>query len=424
MKESSIQIYNKEEYHWPTKGGFIPTLHFYLHDDNKKHDGIIICPGGGYSHVSESEGGIVAKEFYNRGYNTFVLTYSIKFLQDQPLELQPLKDITRAIRIVKANADEFNVNANNLTVMGFSAGGHLVGSLLENYDAKDVEDDVFDISARPARAILCYPVITLMEKTHQGTKENLVGNNSELQHRFSLEEHVHKDMPPVFIWTTKTDNAVPYENTILFKEACDKNDVPCYMKIYENGPHGLSLANRDWALGNYGEPYTQEQIITEICYAIETNSQSQLPSPLNEAKTVNDIPYVFARWRNKSYDESKKNDDVATWVDVADDFIQNSVLKLPFAITNEELENQTFIKDSHLLNWPAKQKNKYIVAIVLANNFNPTNIYTEKQITEHLASYYDDPIMLRRYLVDYHFLIRDSYGKEYRINHYHPYIKK
>ena len=325
MIKRTLQIYNIKEYQYPIKGGFIPTLTTYIHDEGVRN-AIIVVPGGSYAYVSPDEAEVVAMKFYNRGFNAFVLSYTVNFNNNVPLGYQPLKDISRAVRVIRNQCDNFNVNPNSVTVCGFSAGGHLVGSLAVHHKLEELKDEYFSESNRPDKVILSYPVISSGEYKHEGSFINLLGEDatSEELTLFSLEKQINKDVPPVFIWHTKDDDTVPYENTILFKKACDEAGIACEMKLFESGVHGCATADADRALGRIGEPYTFEQIVTEICYAIAHNEQSSLPFPFNEASRVEDIPELFGRWRHKTYNINKKNDDVARWFEMAIEFINNN----------------------------------------------------------------------------------------------------
>ncbi|MBR3841007.1 MAG: alpha/beta hydrolase [Erysipelotrichales bacterium] len=321
MIKRTLQIYNMKEYKYPTKGGFIPTLTTYVHDDGVR-DAILVVPGGSYAYVSPGEAELVAMKFYNAGFNAFVLAYTVNF-NGTSLKLQPLKDISRAVRVLRNQSDNLNINPDRLTLCGFSAGGHLVGSLAVHHNIKELNDEYFSESNKPNKIILCYPVISSGEYKHEGTYTKLLGESptEEELTMFSLEKQVNKDVPPVFIWHTRDDDVVPYENTILFKKACDEAGIPCRMYIFESGVHGLSTADEDWAQRRYGEPYTYEQIITEICYAISHNEQSSLPFPFNEVTTIEDIPELMGRWRGTTFNLKKKNDDVARWIDMAIEFM-------------------------------------------------------------------------------------------------------
>jgi len=103
---------------------FIPNVVTYIHEeDNSKRPAMIVVPGGGYSFVSPTEGELVAKEFYRKGYNAFVVTYTTNLLKTSPLRLQPLKDLSKAVMLVRKRAEQFNIDPTKVTVCGFSAGG-------------------------------------------------------------------------------------------------------------------------------------------------------------------------------------------------------------------------------------------------------------------------------------------------------------
>ena len=110
MVGEKIQIWREEEYHYPAAYGFVPFMVSYIHEDTQIHPGMVIVPGGAYRGVASSEGHIVAEEFYRAGYNVFVLVYTVNPLDD-PLKLQPLNDISRAVRIVRKRAEELHIDS-------------------------------------------------------------------------------------------------------------------------------------------------------------------------------------------------------------------------------------------------------------------------------------------------------------------------
>ena len=132
--------------------------------------------------------------------------------------------------------------------MGSSAGGHLAATLLTHFDAGDTNsaDVVERQSSRPDLGILCYPVISMGEFTHQGSKENLLGKNPspELVTLLSNELQVTTNTPPCFLWTTFEDKTVPMENTMMFAEALRKNHVPFDLHVYQKGGHGMGLKDK------------------------------------------------------------------------------------------------------------------------------------------------------------------------------------
>jgi acetyl esterase/lipase len=159
-----------------------------------------------------------------------------------------LQDAARAVRLVRTRIAGWKIDPHRVGIMGSSAGGHLASTLLTHFDAGDTNatDPVERQSSRPDLGILCYPVITLGEYTHQGSKDNLLGKDPppELVRLLSNELQVATNTPPCFLWTTFEDKTVPMENTMLFAEALRKNHVPFDLHIYQKGGHGLGLKDK------------------------------------------------------------------------------------------------------------------------------------------------------------------------------------
>ena len=132
----NITLWDQEEYSYEASFGFIPNMRLYIHEDDIVRPCILIAPGGGYCVVSPSEGEIVAKRFYDMGYQAAVITYTTNLIMSTPLKLQPAKDLMRAIRYVRKHADELKVN--QITLCGFSAGAHAVGTVGVHFD--EIED--------------------------------------------------------------------------------------------------------------------------------------------------------------------------------------------------------------------------------------------------------------------------------------------
>jgi len=165
-----------------------------------------------------------------------------------------LEDVARAVRVVRSKAREWRIDPARVGVMGSSAGGHLASTLLTHFDSgrPDSDDPIERESSRPDLGILCYPVITMGQFTHEGSKRNLLGENpsSELVQHLSNELQVTRQTPPVFIWHTLEDTAVPVENSLAFAAAMRQAGVPFDLHIYERGRHGIGLAN--------GHPWTRD----------------------------------------------------------------------------------------------------------------------------------------------------------------------
>ena len=204
---------------------------------------VIICPGGGYDHLSvENEGNAVAKWANSIGVTAFVLRYRL-IEYGHPA---PLRDVLRAIRLVRSRAKEFGVNPEHIGVLGASAGGHLAACAATLYDAPEGRTgaELDKVSGRPDFAVLLYAVVSMKEPyVHQGSRKALLGANPspELLDHLSPELQVTKDCPPVFIVHTEEDRAVSDFNSIQFYQALHKARVPVEMHLYEKGPHGFGM---------------------------------------------------------------------------------------------------------------------------------------------------------------------------------------
>ncbi len=200
---------------------------------------VLIFPGGGYGHVSEREAEPVALRFLNRGYAAFVLAYAVAPAR-YPVALQ---QAALAMRYIRQQAQAFGIDPHMVTAVGFSAGAHLCGCLATMYDGEAVAQIGAPAQLRPDAVGLCYPVAVSWGRTHDGSFDNLCGDDEELRQRLSLEKCVHGDMPPVFLWHTRQDTAVPCRNSLLLAAALEEQGVPFAMHIYHKGVHGLSVAD-------------------------------------------------------------------------------------------------------------------------------------------------------------------------------------
>ena len=234
----------------PDAKGFVPTLTTYVLEDPmencsvRQRPAVLVCPGGGYGFCSRREAEPIAIMFNAAGFHAFILDYSVAPLHVYP---EALSEVSDSLKLIRKNAEVWNVHPDKIAVCGFSAGGHLtasIGTLWNTEEAIKCEDK----SNKPNAIILSYPVITSGEKAHRGSFDNLLGDrkdNPEMLEFLSLENRVSKDTPPTFLWHTFSDNAVPVENSLMFAKALKENDVPFEMHIYPEGPHGLSTATKE-----------------------------------------------------------------------------------------------------------------------------------------------------------------------------------
>lgn len=322
MKDT-VYLWEKREYQYPCAGEFLPNITIYLHEDEEVRPAVLVVPGGGYAMVSPTEGEIVAKCFFEAGYQAFVLTYTTNMFQIAPLYRQPLEDISRAVRCIRKRAEEWNIRKNRITCCGFSAGAHLVGSLAVHY--REQEEIGQKISNRPDSVILCYPVITSGEKAHKESFQLLLGQDASAEQMSwaSLENHVTPDTPPAFIWQTMTDELVSVENSILYAEACRKAGVPCELHLFMEGKHGLSLANEDLASGNIGEDsiYTMQQQWQTLRTLYQQNPAS-VPEMFIDAAKAEKLTDFTVEWSkaaigNQELQETKGDPSASQWPSLA-----------------------------------------------------------------------------------------------------------
>lgn len=227
-----------------------PTLTWY---PARRPNGtaIIIAPGGGYSTLAmDHEGRQVASLFNSMSITAFVLKYRLGPKYHHPVELG---DAQRAIRTVRARAQEFGVNPERIGMMGFSAGGHLASTAATHFDSgkPDAADPIDRAGSRPDFLILGYPVISSDPAiAHSGSFRNLLGENPDpaLLQDLSNDLRVTADTPPTFLFHTNADTGVPAENSVRFYLALRKAKVPAELHIFQNGPHGVGLAMDDPAL--------------------------------------------------------------------------------------------------------------------------------------------------------------------------------
>lgn len=205
----------------------------------RRRPAVLILPGGAYRWVSPREGEPVALRFLAKGYAAFILEYSCA-----PLAFPvSLREAAMAMRYIRENADGFEVDPHMVGAVGFSAGGHLCGTLGTLYDCPEVSDLDGPEQLRPDALALCYPVAVSWGRTHDESFENISGGDAGLRERLSLDRLVRRDMPPVFLWHTRDDGSVPCRNSLVLAEALEEQGVDFALHIYRHGRHGLSTAD-------------------------------------------------------------------------------------------------------------------------------------------------------------------------------------
>lgn len=225
-----------------------PKLYTYVLDNSVEMDpnrirpAVLICPGGGYSFTSDREAEAIAMQMLSAGFQAFVLRYSC-----YPSEFPAaLLEAATALSMIRKNAAQWHVDPNKIIIGGFSAGGHLAGSLgvLWNRDFVSESLGLTKEEIKPNGMILSYPVITSGEFAHRGSFECLLQErHDEMMDEVSLEKQVDAETVPAFLWHTFEDTTVPVENSLMMAASLRKHHVPFELHIYPRGGHGLGLAN-------------------------------------------------------------------------------------------------------------------------------------------------------------------------------------
>ena len=177
---------------------------------------VLVIPGGAYKYCSDREAEPIALAYLAKGFNTFVLRYS---LNDKAAFPTPLNDAEKALRFIRDNADEFHTCPDKIAVCGFSAGGHLAAAVSTMSDEK------------PDACILGYPCI--LDSTSP-----ILAKPVE-----SLDRYVTPNTPPTFIFAARDDGCVPIKNSLRYADKLDENGVGFELHIFSHGDHGFSLAN-------------------------------------------------------------------------------------------------------------------------------------------------------------------------------------
>ncbi len=224
-----------------------PVLDIYLPDEvmnrpDFKRPCMVICPGGGYGKCTPREAEPIALNFIPDGFNAFVLYYSCS-PRRFPTQL---REVAAVMELIYNNADEWKCDTGKVSIIGFSAGGHLAGHYSTMFDCPEVRE-VFPQSKAPNGSILSYPVISAeIGKCHEGSFKNLVGHyplSEEEMHKFSLEYCVKENTPPAFIWHTAEDDVVPVYSALSYAKALSEHKIPFELHVYPKGWHGIATSD-------------------------------------------------------------------------------------------------------------------------------------------------------------------------------------
>ncbi|WP_076420893.1 alpha/beta hydrolase [Colwellia sp. UCD-KL20] len=238
-----------------------PTIEVFLPDKSiATGQAVLIFPGGGYQMLAyDWEGQSIAQWLLTKGIAGIVVKYRLPNSNSIKIKhLAPLMDAKRAMQLTRFNAKQWNINPNNIGIMGFSAGGHLTSTLGTQFDQLTItnnqtSDDlsltknIDDISNRPNFMILMYPVISMMHDiTHMGSRNNLLGKHPSktLIKQYSNDLQVTKNTPPTFILHATDDKVVPVENSLRMYTALKNNNIPVALHIFPEGGHGFSMKSK------------------------------------------------------------------------------------------------------------------------------------------------------------------------------------
>ena len=227
--------------------------------DQKVRPAAVICPGGGYEFLMSDNEGISYGEMLDQmGYHSFVLTYRVAPYR-YPI---PQTDLALAMKYIRANSKELNIDPDRILIIGSSAGGHLCASFAaepEKYE-RILQEELktgfpllaeayAGISVRPDMVCLCYPVISFVSEQHEESFQNLSGGDESLRKPLSVELVADSRYPRTFIWACKDDAVVPVSNSIRMKEALDSSGADAMLAVYPTGGHGCGTAEGTSAEG-------------------------------------------------------------------------------------------------------------------------------------------------------------------------------
>lgn len=257
---------------------------------------MLILPGGAYLRLAHREGEPIAARFLGIGYDAFVLRYStyvtgvddggspmVNANSHYPVQVV---EAMRAMQWLHVHADELWIDDVRIFALGFSAGAHVLCSLCERFDDSELlaragipatrdslpgtkshaEEDVghyipqgkttteTSLLVLPAAQILAYPMVTasvllgrsMNTEEHAFLARAIAGKadpTPEEVARLDLVRGVRPGMPRTFIWQTTTDTTVEPRETLRLVAALMDAGVPCELHLYENGPHGMALAD-------------------------------------------------------------------------------------------------------------------------------------------------------------------------------------
>lgn len=231
-------------------------LDAYLGDKAKKKQALIILPGGGYNTCAPFEAEPVALKFESHNFACFVLHYSVRYLSLEDLKAnkdpnphtlfpEPLLEVASAIKFVKENADEFNIDKEHVSIIGFSAGGHLAANYSNLYADKELFSKIsLDINLlKPFSVILGYAASELTED--EMILPTIFGKRDsypfELRKKYSAKENVNENTCPTFLFHSATDGMVKAKESLELALELAKHHIPYEVHVFGSGGHAYGV---------------------------------------------------------------------------------------------------------------------------------------------------------------------------------------
>lgn len=211
-----------------------------------KRPAIIILPGGAFTWLSETEAEPVALTFLKEGFNTFVLNYSVGDYSEFP---NPLDDVSKAIWEVRSNASEWNIDANSIFLMGFSAGAGVAAMSATQWNTSGLAErlGIPEEGIKPNAAVIGYGASLLSTIFDNQDDDIYVPEPGKITAdrtpEMDVVNYVSPDTAPMFFWHNRYDIYVPVINPLLMAEAMSKHKLPFELHIFQQGEHGMSVDN-------------------------------------------------------------------------------------------------------------------------------------------------------------------------------------
>jgi len=208
---------------------------------------MLMLPGGGYQRVVIDKEGIESAERFNEaGVTVFILLYRLPHEGHENGADVPLQDAQRSLRLIRSLANDYQLDPDRVGVIGFSAGGHLAGSISTRFDADvyALRDAADAISARPAFSVLAYPVARMSgPAVHEGSRDRLIGAAPEAETVaiYDIAEAARPDAPPIFLFHAADDEAVPVANALDVFAANRAAGVEAELHVFSEGGHGFGI---------------------------------------------------------------------------------------------------------------------------------------------------------------------------------------